>query len=65
MKLFGFELTVFDGVPRNKQQIEATAGGMVGEARRDGKIPCLCYFTSSLLYKHVKAGLKINTGLQA
>ncbi|XP_071791479.1 transcription initiation factor TFIID subunit 5-like [Asterias amurensis] len=28
-------IDVFDGVPRNKQQIEATAGGMVGEARRD------------------------------
>ncbi|XP_038049062.1 transcription initiation factor TFIID subunit 5-like [Patiria miniata] len=28
-------IDVFDGVPRSKQQIEATAGGMVGQARRD------------------------------
>ncbi|XP_071943039.1 transcription initiation factor TFIID subunit 5-like [Antedon mediterranea] len=26
---------VFDGMPRNKEQISAKAGGMVGEARRD------------------------------
>ena len=31
-------LTVFDGVPRSKQQIDATAGGMIGQARRDGEI---------------------------
>jgi transcription initiation factor TFIID subunit 5 len=28
-------LTVFDGVPRTKQQIDATAGGMAGEAKRE------------------------------
>lgn len=29
-------IPVFDGVPRNKQQIDAVAGGMSGEARREG-----------------------------
>ncbi|ELT88262.1 hypothetical protein CAPTEDRAFT_225253 [Capitella teleta] len=28
-------IDVFDGVPRTKQQIDATAGGMCGEARRE------------------------------
>ena len=29
--------SVFDGVPRNKQQIEATSGGQLGESVRDGE----------------------------
>lgn len=28
---------MYEGVARNKQQIEATAGAMVGEAMRQGK----------------------------
>jgi len=28
-------IDVFDGIPRNKQQIDATAGGMSGEARKE------------------------------
>ena len=27
--------SVFDGAPRNKQQIDATSGGMGGEARKE------------------------------
>ena len=30
-------IAVFDGVPRNKQQIEATSGALLGENERDGK----------------------------
>ena len=33
MSLFHF--SVFDGTPRNKQQIDATSGGMGGEARKE------------------------------
>lgn len=29
---------MYEGVARNKQQIDATAGGMVGEATRQGKV---------------------------
>lgn len=29
-------LDMYEGVARNKDQIEITAGGMVGEARREG-----------------------------
>ena len=31
-------LTVYDGVPRTKLQIDSTAGGVLGEARRDGTL---------------------------
>jgi len=27
---------VFDGVPRNKQQIDATSGFLLGDAKREG-----------------------------
>ena len=30
-------VSVFDGVPRNKQQIDSKAGSIVGEAKREGK----------------------------
>ena len=36
MKLF--ICSVFDGIPRNKQQIEATSGSLLGEAEREGII---------------------------
>ena len=29
-------VAVFDGVPRSKNQIDSTSGGMIGEASRDG-----------------------------
>lgn len=28
---------MFDGVPRTKQQIDATSGGLMGESERDGE----------------------------
>lgn len=45
-------LDMYEGVARNKDQIEITAGGMVGEARREGK----CYFIESFI-KYVSAYL--------
>lgn len=32
-------LDMYEGVARNKGQIEITAGGMIGEARREGNSP--------------------------
>lgn len=31
-----FCFSVYDGVPRTKQQIDAVAGGFLGEAKREG-----------------------------
>lgn len=30
-------ISVFDGVPRTKQQIDATSGALLGESERDGE----------------------------
>ena len=37
-------LTVFDGVPRTQQQIQASGGGLIGEVDRDGE-----YWSSGFL----------------
>ena len=40
-------VSVFDGVPRNKQQVTASIGSIMGEAAREGK-SCLIVFNSIL-----------------
>lgn len=39
-------ISVYDGVPRTKQQIDAVAGGFLGEAKREGK---LTFYSESVI----------------
>ena len=42
-------IDVFDGAPRTKQQIDATAGGLAGEACRDANKVSLAQKDTSLV----------------
>jgi hypothetical protein len=42
-------LTVFDGIPRTKQQIDMTSGGLLGEAAREGTFLFMHRFDFNLL----------------
>ena len=37
-KIVVFSSSVFDGIPRNKEQITATGGAVLGEAEQSGRL---------------------------